>query len=46
MIENSQDRYAQENVIRVIIGNKSDMTDKRKVSYEEGQELGKLDNNI
>jgi len=35
------DKYAQENVIRVLIANKCDMNDKRKVSYEEGQELAK-----
>ena len=37
----SEIRYAQENVIRILVGNKSDMADKRRVTYEEGQELGK-----
>ena len=35
-------RYAQENVIKILVGNKSDMADKRRVTYEEGQEMGKL----
>lgn len=30
-------RYAQENVSKLLIGNKSDLTDKRQVSFEEGQ---------
>ena len=34
-------RYAQENVNKILIGNKSDMADKRKVSFDEGTELGK-----
>jgi GTPase SAR1 family protein len=33
-------RFARENVLRFLIGNKCDLSDKRKVSYEEGQELG------
>jgi len=33
------DKYAQENVIKMLVGNKSDMNDKRKVTVEEGQEL-------
>ena len=32
--------YASENVHKILIGNKSDMEDKRKVSYEEGELLG------
>lgn len=35
-------RYAQENVIRILVGNKADMSDKRRVTFEEGQELGML----
>ena len=34
-------RYAQENVNRLLVGNKSDLAEKRKVTYEEGLELGK-----
>lgn len=33
-------RYAQENVNKILIGNKSDLGDKRKVNFEEGSELG------
>ena len=33
------ERYASENVLKVIVGNKSDLTDKRAVSYEEGKEI-------
>ena len=33
-------RYAQENVIKILVGNKSDMNEKRRVTFEEGQELG------
>ena len=32
-------RYAQSDVLRVLIGNKADMSEKREVSFEEGQEL-------
>ena len=35
-------RYAQSDVIRVLVGNKADLTEKREVSYEEGQELAKF----
>jgi hypothetical protein len=34
-------RYAQENVTKLLIGNKNDLVDKRKVTFEEGAELGK-----
>jgi len=34
-------RYAQENVKRLLVGNKADLTDKRKVTFEEGAELAK-----
>lgn len=33
-------RYAQEDVIRMLVGNKNDMEDKRAVAYEEGEALG------
>ena len=32
-------KYAKENVLRFLIGNKSDLVDKRKVSYEEARAL-------
>ena len=32
-------KYAKENVMRFLIGNKSDLVDKRKVSYEEARAL-------
>ena len=32
-------KYAKENVMRFLIGNKSDLVDKRKVTYEEGRAL-------
>ncbi|CAD8054403.1 unnamed protein product [Paramecium primaurelia] len=35
------DKYAQEDVIRMLVGNKCDMEDKRAVSYEEGEALAK-----
>lgn len=34
-------RYAQENVKRLLVGNKADLSEKRKVTYEEGAELAK-----
>ena len=33
------EKFAQENVIKILVGNKSDMTDKRQVSFQEGQDL-------
>ena len=33
------DKYAQENVNKLLIGNKSDLTKKRQVTFEEGQLL-------
>jgi Ras-related protein Rab-1A len=33
------DRYASENVNKLLVGNKSDLVDKRKISYEQGKEL-------
>ncbi|KRX00929.1 P-loop containing nucleoside triphosphate hydrolase [Pseudocohnilembus persalinus] len=35
------EKYAQENVTKLIVGNKCDMDDSRKVKYEEGQELAR-----
>jgi len=36
------EKFAQENVIKILVGNKSDMTDKRQVSFQEGQDLANL----
>jgi len=33
-------RFARENVLKFLVGNKSDLTERRKVSEEEGNELG------
>ncbi len=33
------DKFASESAIRMIVGNKCDCDDKRKVTYEEGKEL-------
>ena len=35
------DRFANENVCKVLVGNKCDLVDKRKISREEGEELAK-----
>ena len=40
--KNAFNRFAQSDVIRVLVGNKSDLTEKREVSTEEGQELAKF----
>ena len=33
------DKNANENVCRILVGNKCDLDDLRKVSYDEGKEL-------
>jgi Ras-related protein Rab-1A len=33
------EKFASESAIKLFVGNKSDMDDKRKVTYEEGKEL-------
>jgi len=33
------EKYAQENVNILLVGNKSDLADKREVSFKEGHEL-------
>lgn len=35
------EKHAQENVTRLLVGNKCDLDDKRQVRFEEGQELAK-----
>lgn len=35
-------KYAQPNVIRILVGNKKDCEDKRVVTEEEGKELAKF----
>jgi Ras-related protein Rab-1A len=34
------DKFAKENVLKFLVGNKFDLKDKRKVTFEEGQNLG------
>lgn len=34
------DRFAKENVLRFLVGNKCDLQDKRKVTFDEGQDFG------
>jgi Ras-related protein Rab-1A len=34
------DRFAKASVIKLLVGNKADMTEKRQVKFEEGAELG------
>jgi len=33
------DKYANENISRILIGNKKDLEDQRQVPYQEGKEL-------
>jgi Ras-related protein Rab-1A len=33
------EKYANENVVRVLVGNKIDLESKREVTFEEGKEL-------
>jgi hypothetical protein len=35
------DKFAKENVLKFLVGNKSDLKDKRQITTEEGQILGK-----
>ncbi|KAM3132207.1 hypothetical protein pb186bvf_015667 [Paramecium bursaria] len=35
------DKYAMEDVVRMLVGNKSDLEEKRAVSFEEGEALAK-----
>ena len=34
------DKHANENISRILVGNKKDLEDKREVPYSEGKELG------
>jgi len=36
---NDIDKFAKEGVLKILVGNKSDLQDKRQVSYERGKEL-------
>ncbi|EGR32473.1 Ras family protein, putative, partial [Ichthyophthirius multifiliis] len=38
------EKYAQENVCRILVGNKTDMNENRQVQYQEGQELAQMYN--
>lgn len=33
------EKYANENVIRILVGNKNDLESKREVTFDEGKEL-------
>ena len=36
---NEVEKHASDNVSKILVGNKSDLTDQRQVSLEEGKEL-------
>lgn len=36
------DKYAEEKVFKFLVGNKSDLADRRQISTEEGRKYGKL----
>ena len=38
------ERFANDNVCKVLVGNKCDLEDKRKITKEEGEELAKCYN--
>ena len=33
------EKYTNDNITRILVGNKTDLEDKRAVSFEEGQEM-------
>jgi GTPase SAR1 family protein len=39
----TKNRFAKDNVLRFLVGNKNDLELKRKVSEEEGRDLGNLE---
>jgi hypothetical protein len=37
------EKYAKENVLKFLVGNKCDLVEKRVISTDEGQDLGTYD---